>query len=858
MSQLIANTAQDIRYALRMLRQSPGFAAVAILSLALGIGANTAIFSLINSVLLKWLPVDSPQQLVVLGRNPKNPNNGFNYPDYEYIRNHNQSYVGVIASSGAGLQAFAPGGTGSQAAQLAQVSMVSGNYFQVLGVTPALGRLLNDEDNKGEGAHPYAVLSHAFWMSQFGGDTRAIGREVRVNGSPFTVVGVCREGFSGTNVGSAPDIYVPIMMVGQVNRNWRDWNTRHFWWLNVIARLKPGVGIPKATSELTLLLERIEKADPEHRPDPSWDKDAYLQRRGVLSPGGQGYSWFQKGAQKPLLVLMVVVGLVLLIACANVANLLLARAAGRQREIAVRLAIGASRGRLIAQMLTESLVISILGGFAGLGVAFLGVQALLPFLSEQTRNLSLDLSPDWRLAGFAIGVSLLSGLLFGLVPALRATKPDLTPSLKGDTTARLLSQVGFHRLDARRVLAVVQVAISLLLLIGTGLLVKSLQNLKTLDPGFRSENLMMVEVDPGQVGYKAHRLRDFYDRLVQALQSSPGVRSASLASITPLSGSEWNSSVGVQGYTWKPNEQPYVDMNAVSARYFETAGIPILLGRDFTDRDNPPQTLDEPEGKGPKPPTKPDAGMRHVAIVNHTMALRFWPKESAIGKRFSLEDDSKFKMEGSYEIVGVVGDTRYFGLRKQNVPMIYIPTWLQGANGRTVCVRTAGDPGRINRTIRQQVQRLDPTVPVMRSVTMQETVDSELFQERLIATLCSFFGGLALVLASIGLYGLIAFAVTRRTREIGIRMAIGAQRRDVLWLMLREVVLLVLLGALAGVPLALGATRLLESLLYGIQPRDPGIIAAATALLFLVTLTAGYLPARRATRVDPMVALRYE
>jgi predicted permease len=844
---------QDIRYSVRMLRLSPGFTAVAVASLALGIGANTAIFSLIDTILLKWLPVESPQQLVVIARNPKDPNPGFAYPDYEYFRDHSQSYSGVVAFSGGfGQVGFTTGGNSSQGAQLVSVALTSGNYFRVLGVKPALGRMLNDEDNKGEGAHPYAVLGYNFWKSKFGGDSAAIGKEFRLNGSPFTVIGVAGEGFTGTDVGSAPDLYVPIMMIRQVNRGVREWNTRHFWWLSVIGRMKPGATVPKAAAEATVLFERIVNADPEHKPDPSWDKQAYLQRQGVILPGGQGYSWFRNRVSKPLFVLMVVVALVLLIACANVANLLLARAAGRQREIAIRLAIGASRGRLVSQMLTESVVLSLLGGLAGIGFALFSVRVLMRFMPGNSFPITLDLSPDWRLVGFCVGVSICTGILFGLIPALKATKPNLTPSLKGDVS------FGFRRLDARKVLVVLQVAVSLLLLIGTGLLVRSLGNLRSLDPGFRRDNFLMVQVDPSQSGYKSQRLRDFYDRLRDGAQHVPGVRVASLAMITPLGGSEWTSGVGIQGRDWKPNEDPSIDMNAVSPRYFETAGIPILLGRDFTDRDSPAQTPDPPEHQ-PSKPTPPDtSGPPHVAIINQTMARRFWPNEGAIGKRFSMGDDSKFKMEGSYEVVGVVGDTRYFGLRNKLVSMIYVPNWRNGADGRTLCLRTSSDPKLLAESIRNEVRKLDPAVPMLQARSMEETLDDELSQERLIATLCTFFGGLALLLASVGLYGLIAYAVTRRTREIGIRMAIGAQRSQVLWLMLRDLLALVVCGALIGIPVALGVTRLLETFLFGVQARDPMVITLATGLLLSVTAAAGYLPARRASRVDPMVALRYE
>jgi putative ABC transport system permease protein len=586
---------QDVPYAMRIFRQSPGFTAVAVVSLALGIGANTAIFTLIDAVLLKWLPVPSPQELVVLAHNPSHPGVGFNYPDYEFIRDHNLSYSGVIASNGTGPAAFSAGHGSDARPQIAGVTMVSGNYFEVLGVRATLGRVLNVEDNRKEGAAPYAVLSHGFWRRAFGGDANVVGKDIRLNGSPFIVVGVTREGFSGTELGASPDIFVPIMMIRQVNRNtWPKWNSRHMWWLIVMGRLKPGVSTPQATAELDILYERIDKADPEYRPAPAWNKEAAMQRRAVILPGSIGYSWLRDRISKPLLFLMAIVAGVLLIACANVANLLLSRAAARQREIAIRLAIGAGRWRLVRQMLTESIVLALLGGMAGLAFAYASIRFLLNLIPQRTFAISVNLSPDWRVLGFSIGVCVVTGILFGLVPALQATRLDLTPSLKGVTgvVEASISRFGLRRIDMRRALMAVQVAVSLLLLIGTGLFVQSLMNLRGLAPGFRTTRLLMVSVDPGSSGYKGQRLRDFYDRLQQQVQNLPGVQVASLAAITPLGGSRWNDDVAIEGYKWKPSEKPFIDMNSVSPRYFETMGLPILLGRDFTDRDSPAVTPD--------------------------------------------------------------------------------------------------------------------------------------------------------------------------------------------------------------------------------------------------------------------------
>jgi predicted permease len=844
---------QDLRYSLRVLLQNPGFAAVAVLSLALGIGANTAIFSIVDAVLLKWLPVSSPQELVVIARNPQKPGVGFNYPDYEYVRDHNQVFSGVLVSGGGGgaLSMTVPDEGSHGSSELVPGTMVSGNYFQVLGVTPAIGRLFTPEDNKTAGAHPVAILSYDFWKTRFAGDPGVLGKKITLNGSPFTVIGVARQGFTGTNVGNSTNLFLPIMMLRQVNANAREWNTRHFWWLTPLARLKPGVSVQKATADMDVLFKQIEQNDPEHRPTPAYDKDRELRNHAVLLAGSGGYSSLRNRFSKPLAVLGAVVGLVLLIACANVANLLLARAASRRKEIAIRVAIGAGRWRLISQFVTEAVILAVIGGLAGLAFAYWSVRVLLSLLPTGTFPLDLHLTPDVRLLGFSFAVSLATGLICGVVPALKATRPDVVSALKSDFTQR------FARLDLRKALVVVQVALSLLLLVGAGLFVRSLENLRDLDPGFVRENVLMVETSAGSIGYKGQRIRTFEDRLLTAASRLPGVRVASLAMFTPLQGSRWNSDIAVEGHPWKPDEKPYLDFNGVSPHYFETLGIQILQGRDFRDQDNPAFTPDPPEKPyppGKEPPEPP--GPPKVAIVNQSMAKKFFPNESALGKRFSMGD--KFKIEDSYEIVGVVKDTRYFELREAVESMIYISSWRQGAGDMVLCLRSSGDAKLLSAAVRRAVRNLDSAIPVRETVTMEQQLNNHISQERLIATLSSFFGSLALLLAAIGLYGLMAHTATRRTREIGIRMALGAQRTNVLWLILRDAVILVLLGAVIGLPVAFGVTRFVSSFLYGLTARDPVTMIAATAALALVTVIASFLPARRASKVDPMVALRYE
>ncbi|HEY1496595.1 MAG TPA: ABC transporter permease [Candidatus Solibacter sp.] len=837
----------DIRYALRILRKNRGFAAVAVLSLALGIGANTAIFTLIDNVMLRTLPVRAPEQLAVLASNPDKPSVSFNYPDYVYVRDHNQSYSGVLASSEGSTTAFSVPGEKGASAEVIAIGRVSGNYFDVLGVGAAIGRLLTPADNVTEGAHPVAVLSWEMWQRRFGGENGVLGRSIALNGVPFQVIGVAARGFHGTQVGTVNDLFVPIMMMPTLNPPARGWNSRHWWWLTVLARMKPGTTLNSATSELNVLWQQILKADPEYKPPPAWDKTAPLRDRRIVLPGSAGWSFFRVQFSKPLTVLMIVVGMVLLIACANVANLLLARAAGRQKEIAVRLAIGAGRSRLVSQLVVETVVVSLLGGITGLVFAWWGIRVLVGLLPKRAIPIDLNLSPDWRVLGFAFLASLVTGLLCGLVPALQSTRPNLVTALKNETAVARRS-----RFDLRRILVVAQVALSLLLLAGAGLFVRSLSNLEKLDPGFVRERVLLVSVNPQNSGYLGKRLRDYYERLLAKTAANPEVRTASLVSITPLAGSRWNNEVSFIDYKWGAQERHVSDMNSATPHFFETLGIPMVAGRDFTDQDSPTFT---PDGRAAPDPKLKLQGPR-VAIVNESFAKKFFANRSAIGERVCRDKD--FKMEESLEIVGVVKDVRYFGLREPTEPMIYIPIWRDGAGGRTLCVRTSGDPSRVVAAIRREAAVLDPTIPVTQTLTLADQFDNNIAQERILTMLCTFFGVLAVLLAAIGLYGVMAHAVARRVREIGIRMALGAQAPEVRWLILRETALMVGCGAAIGLPAAYFTTRLVESFLFGLTPQDPLTLALSTLALLAVTAIAGYIPARRATRVDPMIALRYE
>ena len=816
-----------------MLRKSPGVSTIAILSLALGIGANTAIFTLVDAVLLKMLPVKDPQGLYVVTSEATRVS-AWSYPDYAALSKENQSLEGLIAYSSVLPFGFARQNSADQQAAIAYGEFVSGNYFRTLGVGAAVGRTINEEDDRNAGGGPHIVLSHGFWQKQFAGDHGAIGSGVRINGYPFTIVGVVRPGFSGIEVGVAPDFYLPLTMRTEVTGS-TTWQTRNQQWLLVMARPKPGAAIAQSETELSVL-----NKEQENKERRSLGPGARVNagRPVRLLPGAHGYSFLRNRLSEPLIVLMAVVAIVLLIACANVANLLLARAAGRRHEIAVRLAMGATRKRLAAQLLTEAGIISLIGGVAGLALAVFGANALISMLpGPGWITVRLDTTPDLRILAFTLGVSLLTAIVFGLAPAVQATRPELIPALKeekGSTGSR-------SRFRLRKGLVIAQVALSLLLLIGAGLFVRSLQNLKTLDAGFRPENVLVVDFDPSRNGYKGQRLRDYYEELRRRVEALPGVNRATLARLTPLSGSRSNRNLSVPGHPSKT-----VDVNVVGPSFFETFGISVVLGRDFREQDSPAYSSDSAEGEqGP-----------NIAVVNESMARKYFANQNPIGMRFSLSE--KYDAQKSYEIVGVVKDARYFGLRGDTEPMAYTAAWRSGVTAMTLCVRTSVDPDSIVEAVRREATAIDSAVPMLQARTMEQQVDNNVLQERLVATLSGFFGVLALVLAAIGLYGLMAHTVTGRSKEIGIRMALGAEQRGVLWLILKDALVLVVAGALVGIPIALSLSTFVSSLLYGITPRDPLSTTAAVAVLVAIAIFASYLPARRASRVDPNIVLRYE
>src|SRR5262245_44184210 len=822
---------QDLRYGFRMLLSNKMFTLVATLSLALGIGANTAIFSLINTLMLRMLPVKEPQELalfsVVRG---KGTLYSINYPFYEMVRDHNQSFTGVIAGSGvarARLMVNEPGAGG--AVETAQQQRVSGNFFSTLGVGAVVGRTFTEADDNPASAQPAAVISYEFWKRRFGLDPGVIGRKVTINDTPLVIVGVTPSGFSGFEVGARPDLWWPIRVMNDPGLS-----RRTSVWLRVMGRLRPGASVTQAQAELDVIFKQHfgeSIAAPAGRRGP-----ASFYGNGVrLETGGGGYTLRNKFRQ-PLLILMTTVALVLLIACVNVANLLLSRAATRRKEIAVRLAVGAGRFRLIRQLLTESLLLAMNGGVAGLFFARFCARALIAYLPEQTRG-ALDVSPDARVLGFTLAISVLTGLLFGLAPAWQATRVNLTASLKDQTGA----SAGRSRLALNKLLVVTQVALSLFLLIGAGLFVRSLRNLKSLDTGFDYENIVQFSIDPGG-GYNLAQGANLHKQMLSRLEALPGARSATLSNTGLLSPYGTITAVTIPGDARRAEEYPRCWVIKVGPRFFETMKMPILAGREFG-----------PQDERPAPPGNQSAANAPLhAVINQTMARYFFGDENPVGKR--LNDEGQ-----ELEIIGVAKGAKYTTLREP-APHTYYRYYFEQPtpSNITLQLRTGGDPIDYAATIQRLVREIDPQLQVVGFRTMTDVVNESLMQERFIAQTASAFSLFALLLACVGLYGVMSYAVARRTNEIGIRIALGALPADVVRMVMWEVILLVAVGMGVGLAAAVATTRLVGALLFGLTPTDPLTIALATLLMIVVAALAGYLPARRASRIDPMVALRYE
>jgi predicted permease len=809
---------------------------VAVLSLALGIGANTAIFTLIHQLILELLPVKHPEELVLLTSRGQHygsntGSNAISYPMYQDIRDKNQVFSGMFCKFGTNFSLSFEGRT-----ELVSGELVSGNYFPVLGVGSAVGRVFNASDDLIQGGHPLAVLSYGFWKTRFGGNRNAIGTRILVNGYPLTIVGVSQAGFDGVEVGTSPQIRIPMTMKKEVTSFFYSLNDRRGRFAQVFGRLKPGMTLEAARAGLQPLYHQIlqmEVQQKEFAKATEYTRQQFLKMWMDVLPASKGRSGLRQQFTNPLWALMAIVGLVLLIACSNVANLLIARATARQKEIAVRLALGASRRRLICQLLEESVLLSAAGGLAGLGLAVWMDRTLIGFLPLGVTPLTVSSVPDGRVLGFTFAVAVLTGLVFGLAPALQATRPELAGTLKDQAG----SVVGGTAVGLRKFLVVAQVSLSLLLLIGAGLFIQSLRNLKELNPGFHTENLLTFAMDPTLNGYKPERTLQFYRQLTDRMNGLPGARSAALAVVQILDGNEWDSSVTVEGYTVKQGEWVDPHMQFISPRFFETMGIPVLLGRDFTIQD--------------------DQGTPKVAIVNEKFARRYFGGANAIGRHVGNGGNPGTKTD--IEIVGVVKDTKYESMRDEIPYELYLPyRQVEFVVGMTAYLRTEADPENMFALLRRTVREVDSNVPVYRMRTLEQQVDKSLMSERLLATLSAIFGCLATLLAAVGLYGVMAYMVARRTREIGIRMALGASGGSVVWLVMREVLLLAVVGLAIGLPSAWALTRLVETQLFGIQPADPLTMTMAAIGIAAVAALVGYFPARRATGIDPMRALRWE
>jgi putative ABC transport system permease protein len=823
----LESLAADVRYALRSLRANPGFAGVAVLSLGLGIGANTAIFSLMDAVMLRALPVDRPEELVLVTMGGPDDVD-FTNPLWEEVRDRQDVFAGAFAYSE---QRFDLAGGGE--VRPVEGAWVSGGFFGTLGVAPAAGRLLGAADDF-RGCPAVAVLGHGFWQSAYGGSAGAVGRTVSLNGHPFQIVGVAARGFTGVEVGKAAQVFAPLCARAVVDGGDGGLDQRSFWFLRIVGRRAEGVTEAGARARLAALAPAVFGATVP----PDWDdkgKREYAKNTLDAVPAASGYSGLRVQYRDALLALAGVVGLVLLIACANVANLLLARATVRRREVAIRLAIGAGRGRLVRQLLTESLLLALLGGAVGLVFASWASGLLVRLLSTRANAVRLDLGVDGRLLAFTLAVTTATAVLFGLAPAWRATRVD--PHAAMQATGRSVAE-GHSRFTLGRALVVGQIALSLVLVLGAGLLLGTFRRLATLDPGFRSEGVLLASLNLRGTGLPDERLPALKREILEAVRATPGVRSASASAITPVSGAAWNGRVVVDGYTPARRDDDLVFFNSVSEGFFATMGTPLLAGRDFDRGDA--------------------AGSETVAVINEAMARRFFAGASPLGRR--IEVDGPPGQQKTLRVVGVVGNTKYRSLREETEPLVYLSMAQDVGAGPPMFsleLRTAGPPAALAPAVTAAVGGIDRGVS-LRYATLREQVDGSLTQERLLATLSGFFGGLALLLAAVGLYGTMAYSVARRRGEIGIRIALGAARARVVRLVLGEVGRMLLAGVALGMLAAAVMVRRVAPFLFGLAPSDPATWALSALTLAAAAAAAGALPAWRAARVDPMDSLREE
>ena len=810
---------QDLRHSVRMLLKRPGFTLTVVMTLALGIGANATIFTWIKVILLDSLPgVEQPNELIeIWGATRHNSALSTSYLDYLDFRNRNDALSGLFAHQ------ILPMNLGrGEKPERVRGSVVSGNYFDVLGVKALIGRTFAPEEDRTPNSHPVAVIGYGLWQRRFGSDTQVIGQKITLNEHDFTIIGVTPADFASPFAGDAIDVWTPVMMKDYVARPHFSLTDRSSRWLMVMGRLKPGATVQQGRAGIAAIARQLEESYPKTNEQLGVE---------VYSVAQSPYS-LKRSLQSSLAILMAAVAVVLLIACANVANLLLARAASRRKEIAVRVALGGSRLRLMQQMLTESLVLASIGATIGLAFAFWSARSLPEFLPPDASGEHFRATPDASVFAFTIGLTVITTLLFGLAPTLHASRPDLVTGLKEGTAPIGRGQ---HRISLRQGLVVTQIALSMIALISAGLFVRSLQEAYKANPGFNPDHVLLAAFDPFLSGYDETRGREFYRQLVERVRVLPGVQSATLARRLPLTLSNIGfTNVTIDGYAPAPDEDMRLNYETVGPRYFQTMRIPLVRGRDFDERDH--------------------ENAHRVVIINETMARRYWPHGGAIGAL-----GQRLKLTGDWlEIVGVAKDVKNRSLSESPRPLLYMPLLQDYRSNMILVTRTSMNPERAFHGVQAVVSSLDTGIPMFDVKTFEQHIGVSLFLQRMAATLLSVFGLLALSLAALGLYGVMAYSVSQRTRELGIRISIGAKQRDVLKLVLGQTLVLSAIGIAGGLVTAIAVTRFAANLLYGISPADPATFALIAVLLLLVSLVAGYFPARRATRIDPMIALRTE